>query len=209
MTLEKYWDAMLKDNLSSIRFSKIMTKKRSKSMKGFAYERYFCKKLSLWWSENERDDIFWRTSNSGGRASRRSKQGLQTEGQFGDVTATSAIGIPLMRVVTIELKRGYAGTTIQDLIDKTSGKESQFSKWINQAQKSADDANSLYWLLVTRRNRRQAIIWFPWNRHFDTINNGYFYFKENLIGFMLFDDWFTESNLQRIKQLISNEGLMT
>ena len=44
-----------------------------KSQKGGAWEREFSKYLSLWITEGERDDVFWRSSQSGGRATQRAK----------------------------------------------------------------------------------------------------------------------------------------
>ena len=92
-----------------------MPRKKSKaSTKGSAFERQICKELSLWWTYEDRDDIFWRTSNSGGRAIRRSKKKKQTFGQYGDIQAVDPIGQPLMDVLTFELKCGYPGVSVLD-----------------------------------------------------------------------------------------------
>ena len=85
--------------------------------KGSEFEREFCKDLSLWWTDQERDDIFWRSSNSGGRATVRAKVGRTTAGQYGDVAAIDFDGLPLLELMTMELKRGYSKNTIQDLVD--------------------------------------------------------------------------------------------
>ena len=42
--------------------------------KGNNYEREMSRRLSLWLSENERDDLIWRTHNSGGRFTTRMKK---------------------------------------------------------------------------------------------------------------------------------------
>ena len=60
--------------------------------KGSVFEREICKELSLWITSGERDDIFWRTAGSGGRATMRKKSGKTTANQEGDVCATDPIG---------------------------------------------------------------------------------------------------------------------
>lgn len=57
--------------------------------KGNSFEREICKKLSLWLSNNKMDDVFWRTSNSGGRYTSRKKVGKTTENQIGDIGLNS------------------------------------------------------------------------------------------------------------------------
>jgi len=55
--------------------------------KGAAYERYVCKRLSLWVSDGARDDLFWRSSMSGGRATIGLRAGKARGAQAGDVSA--------------------------------------------------------------------------------------------------------------------------
>ena len=53
-----------------------MTKPGYGKQKGGEYERTVCKKLSLWVSNGTRDDIFWRSAMSGGRATLQRKKGI-------------------------------------------------------------------------------------------------------------------------------------
>jgi len=132
--------------------------------KGSSFEREFCKDLSRWWDcdRDGRDDIFWRSSNSGGRATVRAALGKTTAGQYGDVAATCPSGVPLMDFVTIELKRGYSKFTIQDPFDvKTAGAQQQWTKWYEQAVRSHLDAGSCGWLLVHQRDRRDPLVYMP------------------------------------------------
>lgn len=130
--------------------------------KGSEFERSICKQLSLWWTENLRDDVFWRTSNSGGRATVRGRKGKKTAGQYGDVCATDQIGQPLLDVMVCELKRGYSKYTVQDLLDAPDHAAVQeYEKWIRQAMTSQMEACSMSWLIVTRRNKRTALVIFP------------------------------------------------
>ena len=74
--------------------------------KGSDYERTICGRLSLWCSNLTRDDLFWRSAMSGGRAnvpSRKSK-GQTFEAQCGDVVATHAQGNHLVSLFVVECK---------------------------------------------------------------------------------------------------------
>jgi len=54
---------------------------------GNNFEREIAKKLSLWITKGERDDVLWRNLDSGSRSTTRKKQGL-TSIQDGDFVAT-------------------------------------------------------------------------------------------------------------------------
>jgi hypothetical protein len=130
--------------------------------KGSAFERAFSKELSLWWTEGERDDIFWRSSNSGGRATVRAAVGKTTSGQYGDVAAIDASGIPFLDLVTIELKKGYSKFTIQDIFDcKPYSAIQKWEEWFSQTRTSAINAGSVSWFMVTERDRREALLYMP------------------------------------------------
>ena len=139
-----------------------MKKCSNKAGKGSQFEREFAKLLSRWWTEGERDDVFWRSSNSGGRATIRQASGISTFMQAGDIAATDPIGIPLLEVITFELKRGYTSTTLSDVIDKPNGrKPAKWEQFVTQASNSADCNASYAWALITRRDRRVPLIWYP------------------------------------------------
>jgi hypothetical protein len=134
----------------------------SGSDKGSKYERDMCKKLSLWWTEGERDDVFWRSQASGGRATIRGRKGAATAGQYGDVAAVDPVGKPLIDAFTIEIKRGYSGATVHDVLDMPdTAAQQQFEKFIAQALESHDRAGSHSWMLITKRDRRLPIVWLP------------------------------------------------
>src|ERR1700761_8442342 len=75
--------------------------------KGNNFEREICKKLSLWITKGSDDSIFWRSTNSGGRATSRSKIGKKTANSYGDIAALVPLGEEFLRVVNAELKTGY------------------------------------------------------------------------------------------------------
>ncbi len=130
--------------------------------KGSNFEREVCKKLSLWWTKGRKDDIFWRTAGSGGRATNRHKVNKRTAGSYGDICCLDEIGKPLLDVFTFELKRGYSRHSVADLLDK--GKKSaiqEYEHWIDQAQSSYNQAGSISWLIITRRDMRVSLVVYP------------------------------------------------
>ena len=145
------------DRLGPKRKRKKAKKKRCAG-KGSAYERELCKLLGRWWSGGDRDDIFWRTSNSGGRATVRGRQ--STFGQAGDIQATDPIGQPLMDVISFELKRGYPSVSPLDLFEEKQPKDG-LASWIEQAKTDAAKSNALHWAVVWKRNRRKSLMFFP------------------------------------------------
>ena len=133
----------------------------AKSSKGSQYERDTCRQLSLWWTqdnENPSDSIFWRTSQSGGRATTRAKKGKKTAFSYGDVSFTDPIGQPFINKCLLELKRGYtAGISILDFLDKNKG-EPLLLKWWNKAEGERRLAERKYVLIVFRRDRHKSCI---------------------------------------------------
>lgn len=128
--------------------------------KGSSFERLICKQLSRWWSEGERDDIFWRSSQSGGRATQRAKSGRKTYGSYGDIAATDPIGEPLLRFFTIELKIGRSHGDVGDFLDfKDENACHKWSQTLKQAIRSHNDAGSLAWLLICKRDFRRTMVY--------------------------------------------------
>ncbi len=131
-------------------------------MKGSRYEREVCKQLGKWWSGGIRDDIFWRTSGSGARATVRSAKGQKTSGQYGDVSAIDSIGEPLLQVFSIELKRGYSANSFGDMFDfPAKAKKQKWEVFYSQAKASAEASGARYWMLIWRRDRRKALVFMP------------------------------------------------
>jgi len=130
--------------------------------KGSNFERDICKQLSLWWTNQERDDVFWRTAGSGAMAKVRSKVQQQTFGQYGDIQATDPIGQPLIDLCSIELKRGYSKGSLMDMLDKKDHMKHQpMEEFILQAMGDAKNAGSPFWLVITRRDSRQSTLTMP------------------------------------------------
>jgi hypothetical protein len=135
--------------------------------KGGTYEREIAKLLSRWWTDQKRDDIFWRTSNSGGRATVRARKGLTTGNHAPDLCAIDPIGQPFVDLIAVEIKRGYNKHTTHDLLDYPTARkgcketEQVFSGFISQAYAAHETARSMSWVLIHRRDTRRPTIWLP------------------------------------------------
>lgn len=169
------------------------------SRKGPQFERDFCTDLSLWWTDGERDDVFWRTAGSGGRATSRSKRGKTTKNHYGDTLATDPIGQILLDTFLFELKRGYSNCSVQDIIDKK--KNVQYIKWIDKVWKTCKEAGTKSWVIVIRRNSRESVAIVPDNSFVFDCDSGdtdkiYFSFNEKNYFLFLLKDW-----LKGIKRL--------
>ena len=133
----------------------------SKSNKGGQFERDIARTLSLWWTNGERDNVFWRSSMSGGRATVRARKGQNTNYLAGDLTATDPIGAPLIESTVIELKRGYARWCILDLVDSKKPSSSVLAGFLDQVEEELKQAKVKSFLLICKRDGREAIVIFP------------------------------------------------
>lgn len=137
--------------------------------KGSSFERKICKRLSLWWTNGERDDVFWRSAQSGGRATFRAQKGKTTFGSYGDIAAVDPIGLPLLKVFTMELKRGRSHGHPEDLVDRDCSRSAQrpFEACLQQAIESHKAAGSKYWLLLCKRDCKMPMVYIPWKAVID------------------------------------------
>ena len=141
--------------------------------KGGDFERELCRTLSLWFSGGKRDDLLWRSSQSGGRATARARKGQTTAGHCGDICATCPAGEPLTAAVTWEAKRGYGGkkgktarASLTQLLTATAAtwksppKES-LPGFIHQAREAKRRAGTKHWALVWKPDNMKAMIFMP------------------------------------------------
>jgi hypothetical protein len=179
--------------------------------KGASFEREICKKLSEWW-EPGRDDIFWRTHSSGARATSRHKLGKTTHGQNGDVCATDPIGIPLTKLITFSLKRGYSRYSPFDILDK--GKKhanQQWETWISEVYICSLQAATRYWMIIAQRNQRVPFVVIPNSFYVNLYQMGcfgpstspciLFRSKSGLNRIFPLEMWFDRVQPEHIKQL--------
>ena len=136
-----------------------------KSGKGSEFERTVAKQLGLWWTQNDpepRDDIFWRTSQSGGRATTRAKQGKTTANAQGDLTFTDPVGAPFIEKFLLELKRGYSNdVSVLSILDGKQKNSTLLQFW-QQAERDRLVSGRDWSLLVFKRDRRSVCVMFEW-----------------------------------------------
>ena len=127
--------------------------------KGSNFEREIAKELSLWWTDAKRSDVFWRSSMSGGRATIRSKKGLTTHGNYGDIAIADPLGQPLIELATIELKTGYPGQSPFDLVDRVGKQNPKYKQFFEQCEREKKEANVPFWILIARRKQKDIMIY--------------------------------------------------
>ena len=140
-----------------------------KSKKGGGFEREMCKLLSKWYTHGERDDIFWRTAGSGGRATVRMKQGKMTADSAGDMCAIDEIGKKLTAASIWEMKRGYSGKGKQKnrtinlitILDKLrQEKDPLLVDWFIKLRKEMREHDRETGFIIFKRDRKNACIAF-------------------------------------------------
>lgn len=124
--------------------------------KGSGGERDMARRFSLWWTNNERDDVFWRTPGSGSRATVRTKLDKATSSSYGDLTSLDPVGDPLIQCCTFEIKTGYNNTQILICIDG-KGKKYELIQFLDQVKKDARDAGNSPVLIINRDYMRPTI----------------------------------------------------
>ena len=86
--------------------------------KGSSFERLICKQLSLWITRGKKEDCFWRSAMSGGRATVAAARGKDLRRQAGDICAISPEGHALTDRWYIECKNvrdaGLAAFLVHD-----------------------------------------------------------------------------------------------
>ena len=131
--------------------------------KGAEFERDICKILSLWWSNTERDDIFYRTSGSGSRATVRRKKGMRTADSTADIMATHESGKPLTKTCIFELKRGFSekhkrtalGLEVLTILDKQpKAKDPVLLQWWEKIEKERKAARRRFSFIIFRRDQK-------------------------------------------------------
>lgn len=130
--------------------------------KGSAYERELCKRISFWFSGGETEDLFWRTSGSGSRATNRRRLGQSpSKYDFGDMKHELPEGLPLTEHICWEFRsraRFDAFTTFGT--GEEDPKTSLLSSWAKASCEA--DCSVRYPILITKAVRRPEVIWIPY-----------------------------------------------
>jgi hypothetical protein len=116
------------------------------------------RKISLWWSSGGRDDLVWRTAQSGGRSTQRKKMGgKSTANSDGDLSAQDESIRPLFSLFTFELKKGYSkDLDIISIVD--SDKKRKLDEFIVQTRNAQERAKVPYIMLIMERDRRDEVV---------------------------------------------------
>jgi hypothetical protein len=133
-----------------------------KAKKGAQFEREFCVNLSTWWTRGVSQECFWRSSNSGGRATVRGRKGHDRSNHAGDVAATDPNGHALMKLICFELKRGYNKVHPESILSSpTTAARSEFEKWVAQAISAKERLGSKHWAIVHKKDKHDPVIYLP------------------------------------------------
>jgi hypothetical protein len=122
-----------------------------KSSKGGEFERQVCKYLSLWWSSGEFDDLFWRSSQSGGRATTRAKKNKRTVNHAGDISPTHSSGEGLTDYILFECKTGYKDKVDALKYIDSEGQSNLLHEWWRKASKECRKAFRIEPMLIIKR----------------------------------------------------------
>lgn len=129
--------------------------------KGNNFERQLCRQFSLWFSSGKHDDLFWRTSGSGSRATNRERLGQElTKYQHGDMTHVRPEGRPLLDFFSFEFK-SYSGIDFHGIFHTVCPDRSLLSFWA-KCVRDAEVSARVPWL-VTKVNNGKPIAWVPWS----------------------------------------------
>lgn len=120
--------------------------------KGSSFERHICKQLSLWLTNDTREDCLWRSSMSGGRATVAAAKGKRFATQAGDISAISPEGEVLTSMFVVECKH-YANLNFDGLLTKT-GKLYEFWELLKKEAVKYHKKP----MLVAKQNRKPTII---------------------------------------------------
>lgn len=161
--------------------------------KGSSFERWICSALSLWSSEGKRDDLFWRSSLSGGRATVRFSKGKDTKNQYGDIVAIDPDGFWFTDIFIVECKHYKDLELVPFLFDKGFIWKT-WGKLIDQCRNHKRTP-----FLVMKQNRYPTLLALDSDEYSITP-----YFSKGDISFYLFDDFLKFVRPRDMKEVFKN-----
>jgi hypothetical protein len=114
--------------------------------KGASFERDICVQLSRWMSNNEREDLYWRSALSGGRTTVGRRRGVELSASAGDISCVHATGHALTDNYYIECKH-YRDLNYLGLL-KGNGKLVEF--WMTTKREATNSGK--HPLLIAKQN---------------------------------------------------------
>ncbi len=124
--------------------------------KGSGFEREMCRRMSLWLSGGETDDLIWRNK---GQPNRRIK-GVRRLEQFGDAHSTDPRSEWFIKHFNLECKF-YKDLDVLELLDKPEKKGREIFSFWEQACRDAKDSGDRVPMLIMKRNSAEITISLP------------------------------------------------
>ena len=131
------------------------------SSKGTPFERTIARAISAWWSNGERADLVWRTAQSGGMATTRSKTNTMARYSAGDLGPTDSSIYPLFDLLLFEVKRGYnSKIDVLDLVDGNPKRKipNVMLSWMEKAKEDTQIGDRLSWVIIFKRDRKKECV---------------------------------------------------
>lgn len=136
--------------------------------KGSQYERVVAKKLSLWLSNGVRDDLLWRSSLSGGRATLLFKQGKKNKSQTGDLSSIDILSQEFIDQFFVEIKCYKSLDITSGFVKSTGLLKSFWDKLVKDALTAKKNP-----MLIAKQNHLPALLLVhPNGAKLLNINNG-------------------------------------
>jgi hypothetical protein len=126
--------------------------------KGSNFERRVCKELSLWVTNGNREDVFWRSAMSGGRATIAKRRGVNLRRQAGDITATAPEGHVLTDRFFIEVKH-VRSLDFLSFFTRSTGSLAKF--WMTAKREARK--HGLKPMIIAKQNGLPTIVVLPLN----------------------------------------------
>jgi hypothetical protein len=129
----------------------------SGSKKGSTQERKLCRVLSQWYTNGERDDIFWRSNSSGAQWTQSRKKGRQSfKTQAGDIAAIDPLGQPFTDAVCVEIKF-YKDLQLRNMFYKQPSTLESF--W--ETHQALSESVRRVPMLISKENNKPELVLLP------------------------------------------------
>jgi len=132
--------------------------------KGAAFERDICVSLSHWVSHGRREDLFWRSAMSGGRATVAGRRGVNLASQAGDISAVHKSGHALTGDHYFELKHVKDIALDAFIVKGTGPLATYWNTACREASRYVKDP-----ILIVRQNRLPTL-WISRTRVVDALH---------------------------------------
>jgi hypothetical protein len=148
---------------------------KNPKQKGNNFESFVAKKISMFFSNGERDDLFERSNNSGAKHTVRRKKGKSTINQHGDIVSTCPETSFFTDKFFVECKH-TKDINLWSLITNIKG-ESVYG-WLTELEEKCDIENKRP-LLIAKQNMKPVLVFCDHHIWEDCISNdifsGYFF----------------------------------